>query len=251
MVLLRSLKASIDDIEKAIRKNNNSAEDTTEPPMQVVVNPVVSLPPAIPAYYEAEQRERPIKNKRERIKRTVEYFGVALLAIYTAFTVGMYCANKKAADAAKRAADATSRQIDDFEKVQIARLTFENFNATITPFVVNAEITVRNSGPTVADDLSFKDQTTPYSLETNPFPRPPIGNLAPNPSRGGPSLGPTQTRTYHFWSGAFKVGKEDIFFTPSISYVDIFGKGHRTTDCFTFDAGTKSWVSCPALVQHN
>jgi hypothetical protein len=109
MLLLRSLKTSIDDSKNSISTNSNSAKYPTEPPSQVVVQPIVSLPPAIVAYYEAEQRERPIKDGREKIKRRVEYSGIALLAIYTAFTIGMYYVNKESADAAKIAANAAKK----------------------------------------------------------------------------------------------------------------------------------------------
>jgi hypothetical protein len=133
MLLLRSLKTSVDDSKNSIRTDSNPAKYPSEPPPQVVVQPIVSLPPAVIAYYESEQRERPIKERRERIKRRVEYSGVLILGIYTAFTIGMYFANKKAADAAKSAADAASSalktsqtqfQIDDRTYVWPGKIAF-------------------------------------------------------------------------------------------------------------------------------
>jgi uncharacterized protein YpmB len=46
----------------------------------------------------------------DKAKTATEIFGIILLAIYTGFTVLMYCANKKAADAAKSAADTAQGQ---------------------------------------------------------------------------------------------------------------------------------------------
>jgi hypothetical protein len=52
----------------------------------------------------------------EKIKPYVELVGVCLLAIYTGFTIAMYFANKRAADAAKSAAETASGTLGEIQK---------------------------------------------------------------------------------------------------------------------------------------
>jgi len=47
----------------------------------------------------------------DKAKPFVELAGVVLLAIYTGYTIKMYCANKEAADAARRSADTASEAL--------------------------------------------------------------------------------------------------------------------------------------------
>jgi hypothetical protein len=116
MLRLRSLQTSIDENTRSIREHDNAKEHPEEPPPEIVVRSVVSLPPAIQSHYESERRERPSKKRWDGIKRIVEFCGIGLLAIYTAFTIGMYCANKKAANAAKSAADTAASQLQLSER---------------------------------------------------------------------------------------------------------------------------------------
>ena len=56
------------------------------------------------------------KNFWDHIKTGAELIGIVLLAIYTAYTIKMYCANKKSADAAKSAADTAVSQLELAER---------------------------------------------------------------------------------------------------------------------------------------
>jgi hypothetical protein len=96
------------------------------------------------------------------------------------------------------------RQADDAEAVQAARLTYEEFQATILPgpnFVADVTVTVRNNGSTVADDINFNMSWGAYNLGYNPNPEPTKGQLRPTPDPAGPSLGPGKTRIYQDRAG--------------------------------------------------
>jgi hypothetical protein len=88
---LDAFKASLDKHTEAIREatETNKHTQSDQAPTPRFVNDKIILPPAIPAYYEAEQRERPNKTRWERIKRGVEFvtlvvaIGLAVLTYYT------------------------------------------------------------------------------------------------------------------------------------------------------------------------
>ncbi|HEY4363540.1 MAG TPA: hypothetical protein VGN17_21415 [Bryobacteraceae bacterium] len=135
---LRALAASLHALQQeihAIRDHYEAAEHPEEPPADTVLNGVVSLLPAVTTYYETEQRNRPKRERRERNKRIVETVGVVLLAIYTAFTVGMYCANKTAAEAAKSAAETASKtltsSIEQFRTDERAWIEIDHIDRTL------------------------------------------------------------------------------------------------------------------------
>lgn len=65
------------------------------------------------------------QNWWDKGKPFAEIAGIILLAIYTGYTIKMYCANKKAADAAEKAAKAASAQV---------ALAQESLDATVNQF---------------------------------------------------------------------------------------------------------------------
>ncbi len=183
-----------------------------------------------------------------------------------------------------------SRQLEDFEITQAARLVFEDFQAEIIKgdkFVVDVTIALTNYGATVAHELSMDDQWGQFgsvNLEHQPRPAWSPGTATPRPRVTGPSLGPGKSRIYRFRVGEplfpkhivvptlrFKgaagndirieapdgtmpadrvlTGKEAVFINPTVSYTDIFGKPHITTDCYTYRVVTKTWGGCPNLRQ--
>lgn len=177
MLRLKALQASIDENANAIREQNHTTEGAEGPPPEIIIRSVVSLPPAVEAYYQTEQRERSDKNRRESIKRKVEYGGVALLAIYTLFTVGMYCANKQAADAATSAANTAAAQLQLTERPWITiKLTFTEppqshspgpsltFNTDGTASL-NMFVSLKNIGHSVATAIYVRPQMYPPVFE--------------------------------------------------------------------------------------
>ena len=71
-----------------------------------------------PPYYCAITCEKE-KSWWDKVKPIVELAGVILLAIYTLYTIKMYCANKEAADAAKSAADTAKEALHVSERAYL------------------------------------------------------------------------------------------------------------------------------------
>jgi len=63
----------------------------------------ISLPAAIPAYYQSEQGERPSRNTRERIKIAIEFGGFASAVVLSVLTLYTLKATREATQVANRA----------------------------------------------------------------------------------------------------------------------------------------------------
>jgi hypothetical protein len=262
-------KVLIDWINKTETKMNdfdsNDQQRDTERDVKQPPPPLERTDSAIhdPASSHQTKKEEP--NWPQRIEAVCAVLLVVITGFYTYYAARQLHkmkrsteAAEKAANAATSAADTAARQLDDAELRESARLTFQEIKATIVPgkdFVVDVSVTIVNSGPTVADDLSFKQQSASPSLENNPNPIPATPGQTPaNPSTAGPSLAYGQTKTYKYRDGGtdrVTAGKDMFLLIPSISYRDIFGCAHRTTDCLAYDPRIKDWISCPTLHQHN
>ncbi|MFZ0639501.1 MAG: hypothetical protein WA020_03875 [Candidatus Acidiferrales bacterium] len=83
-------------------------QETKSPP------PALESPP--PSVASAGETE---KNWWARVKPFVQCAGVVLLAIYTGFTVAMYFANKRSADAARSAADTANESLHISERAYL------------------------------------------------------------------------------------------------------------------------------------
>jgi hypothetical protein len=95
----------------------------------------------------------------DKVKPYVETAGVVLLAVYTGYTIKMYCANKRAADAAQTAAgaakDAANTARDSLNIVQRAYISFKEVGGSRTGIVgdpksinLTVTFTLENSGYT-------------------------------------------------------------------------------------------------------
>jgi hypothetical protein len=253
--LLREIKRYIDTISK----KNSSTDSPSQPPPEIIIHPVVSLPPAVHAYYEAEQRERPRKNRRERIKRGVEYGGIALLAVYTYFTIGIYTATKDAAKAATSAADTASQtlsksiesfriderawiEIDRIERTQVSvkggnfgaafryRLYPRNVGKTEAHgIVVNAARNMQTS-ISLESDADGMERTQgaillnalPREVRENPIPK----VIAPNTSTVFPFVMDGQEPQI------FVKDEWVSYLIGRIDYMDVFGMRHWMKFCF-------------------
>src|SRR5580704_12972391 len=83
---LNDFKAALDKYAEAVYKDQDAGQNSNRPQIQGVIRSEVSLPPAVQAYYEAEEIERPSKNKWERIKRVIEvvaFFAAIVAAFFT------------------------------------------------------------------------------------------------------------------------------------------------------------------------
>src|ERR1017187_9841678 len=94
-------------------KNQNRSAHHTPPDSQQCQHfpngpiSVICVPPAPSSEEEAEKKKQ---KRRKTIKFRVEIAGIVILLVYAFFTILIWCATKKAADAAKQSADAATLQ---------------------------------------------------------------------------------------------------------------------------------------------
>lgn len=88
---------------------SNKQPDKTKPDISTA-STISKSPPTKPHYEITCKQE---KHWWDKVKPFVEMLGIALLAIYTGFTIKMYYANRDAAEAAKSAAGAAGRSADE------------------------------------------------------------------------------------------------------------------------------------------
>jgi hypothetical protein len=118
---------------------------------------VSSLPPAQNHCHITRKAE---KNWWNKFKPFLQIAGVILLAVYTLYTIKMYCANKEAADAASKAAN-TAR--DAMTRVQRPWLGIDGLPTEIEPFTSGGgvlRLTVNNFGTAPALHVAVVMQTS-------------------------------------------------------------------------------------------
>jgi hypothetical protein len=81
---LEAIHQAIKDHAESVAKYQQSEQSDRQQQAQTGINTVVRLPIEVSEYYRAEQGERPVKNRRERIRITLEIVGV-IAAVGLAF----------------------------------------------------------------------------------------------------------------------------------------------------------------------
>ena len=129
------------------------------------IPPVTSAPVLPPSNKHVEITSKSEKNWWDKFKPFVEIAGVVILAVYTLYTIKMYCANKEAADAAKSAATTAANQLvlgeRPWVKIKhgiVSPLTFDIVRNGGPMAIMTLEDTLENVGQTVAlNVLSWED----------------------------------------------------------------------------------------------
>jgi len=136
----------------------------------------VSKPDIPPAPHSYQITCNAKKDWRDKIKFWAELIGLAFLIAYTVFTALMYCANKKAANAATKAAtiaaDTLTKTVEQFRTDERAWVEIESIKLRSvipeTPGFPNRsfiyDVFTKNVGKTVARDIDLKRVT---SLDAN------------------------------------------------------------------------------------
>lgn len=194
----------------------------------------------------------------DKIKPFVEIFGIFLLAIYTAYTIKMYCANQKAADAAKSAADTAATQLKLSERSWVGMATFNigedhpgrdvPFGPIIAPNVpIAGNFFLQNFGKTPARidgvGIQLEVRSTPVP---NDFPY-------KNADKKGPIMFPdksfqtTNTDDITISETDFQQlsapGGKRLAFHGIVRYHDTFGQ-HWTKFCLTWTGQSKFFSNC-------
>lgn len=151
-------KALLDQDNKAIAAKKKTEEHTGEPKPLPPANPIIGLHPAIEAYYQSEQHDRPSKDLWERIKRWFEFIGIAV-AIWLGFlTYSSLQETRKQASIMQRQLEATDRPWIEITTAEVT--TDANFfrvpDANQPVMTLGIRIGVKNVGRSVAQNVRMK-----------------------------------------------------------------------------------------------
>jgi hypothetical protein len=124
---------------QSISESNTAIDASDEPAINAgdsdpgipCADGVPATPPAVTQY---TITCRPKKDLLDKIKFGFEIGGIVLLSVYTTYTIKMYSANKKAADAATDAAKAASDQVE-LMAAQLAPFVQMRIDAKTAPWM--------------------------------------------------------------------------------------------------------------------
>lgn len=195
----------------SISENRDAPHSDREPAKRP--NRAVQQVPEAPTKSEFPPSEskccKPCEKKRDWFdygKIGLEIAGFAVICVYAAYTIKIYCANQKSADAAKSAADTAASQLELTQRPWVfvkdakvaSPLTFDKDGAHVT-----FEITIHNSGLTPAVNALILPKLYPLPLIESA--RPPVERLCDATSYASSTTGllifpntdsPPQTLTF-------------------------------------------------------
>ncbi len=250
-------------VPAAPQTNQNPANNTANPndTISSAAIPEVKVPPSKTCHTVT------CKTKRDGwdiAKLVAEFVGLGFLIAYTIYTAGIYCANKKAAEAAKKAADTADATLK-LSTAELAVISFEpEIKGNISPsggvtpnyFWVHYKIVVKNAGNVIAHNITVFPQEGSFGEHTPLTQRPDFKPLvsADSPPGVPTALAPTDTFTFDWDSGVPDEGKPRdqywIFWIKvTVGYEDIFGPKKPLVYCMRYSprrgkGNRYEWASC-------
>lgn len=192
------------------------------------------------------------KAKLRKPKFVLEVAGFVVLSIYAGFTIAMFFATKKAANAASDSAATTQRQMADFEASQGAIIVFEKFEVVIDnkrPLRLSLKYTIKNTGQTAARNVNIVEGRGGGNINSHMY-----GNTYIPPEQGG--IGPTLPSGQTLSSA----GVGQMYFTDddrdtehrftmvhvTVNYYDVFGNFKWEPICKIYAPSPDGdWQDCP------
>jgi hypothetical protein len=232
---------------------NNPTPDTERESSKQPKHPEIPVPPTPtpkpecqPTKHHCEITCKTEKNWWDKAKPYVESAGIVLLAVYTFFTILMYCANKKAADAAKSAADTAASQLEftqnSFREEQRAWIGVPDIKIVSLPSPAKMNVIFHNSGRTPALHLrgasayaissTFMDGPNPKYIAQLEKELATKGYTAIAPDGGGTlEAGDRDGYVSKQWRN-IRGGTEFLYLYGVFRYNDTAGRPHATTYCY-------------------
>ncbi len=173
--LIKQLIGKLEHISEPQPVRKNEATPNTEGESDVEtghsnnsIPSTASVPQPQPTKTRYHITYQPEKDWWDKNKRYVEIGGAILLAVYTFFTIKMYCANKQAADAATSAAKTAANELDLSERPWIyadlavsGQLVFDDPSTQAIATTLRFLVTLRNIGHSVALDVNDWEDIIP------------------------------------------------------------------------------------------
>jgi hypothetical protein len=252
-------------------KHKADAEEKEPPPDIQTAGGVPNPPPTVTHEYITHKPER---DWWDTVRPYVEISGAVLLAVYTFFTIKMYCANKQSADAATSAANTATAalrlgQLDQRAWLKVEGEPTKEGKKPDAQLIVGQPVLyplqVRNMGKTSAKNIDmsiFVDildalQEVPLGRISNPtddphghisagivFPNEDFKHVVTRPGKDGQPLPLTDLE-----ATAMNNGKAYLAIYGIVTYDDVFKVHHFTKFCDyrgTVGASTLKVQSCVA-----
>jgi hypothetical protein len=208
---------------------NKPAQNAEREPNIQATNPNPTIPPTLrtpqlpPTHPHYEITCKPEKDWWEKFKPFVELGGLILLAVYTGYTIKMYCANKQAADAAKSAVVDVQRA---FITVDTNFLTLSSEPSQINSQGIEPQVLLENAGTTPTRSLVMDSSYQYFSPGTMPanFSFPDLSGGPPHNEYLGPKAKIVAARVDVPMSTEEEIadGKKHLFIWGWATYKDIF-----------------------------
>jgi hypothetical protein len=141
--------------QDSIGGQNQAAQQPEKPQAQIAHSRAELKPP--PPKPECKHPCKEKKHWLDYVTFGLELLGLIVLCIYAAYTIKIYCANKKAADAAKSAADTAASQLELAERPWIdANISIDGpFEFNVNGANVHLKFTLRNTGHSPAQSINI------------------------------------------------------------------------------------------------
>jgi hypothetical protein len=211
----------------------------------------ISPPPPPKAHCEITCKTE--KDFWDHVKTGAELLGIVLLAVYTGYTIKMYCANKQAADAAESAAGTASNALkftqDSFRDEQRAWVGVPDLQIVSLPSPTTIDAFLHNSGRTPALHVH---RASAYMLRDHIVDGPGPEDIAMIEKKiltsGEIAIAPEEKAAlessdgdnyvFNKWA-KIQSGTEFVYIYGIIRYADVANRTHKTTFCYFLRHPTK------------
>jgi hypothetical protein len=259
--LLRDIHTSNQNLADAIRAHTKAYEHAQEAHQEAPPSPI-NLPPAITAYYESEQNERPSKNRWEVIGRIIALITVIAALAVAIFTYRTLRQVTKQVNLAQGQLRVMQRQLRMDQRAWII-VKYQTIQL-IDGKPITVPLAMENIGNTVAKNVSGKvavyltkageDPDLDYGPGNTHYEFGPTGLFIPNTPdvmnwiaiRDGKQI--ILTAAAH---RAIIEGNTLITVHGKIDYRDIFGDSHWLTFCQQTGGGTMRPSSSNKCASYN
>src|ERR1035437_6901276 len=186
------------------------------------------------------------KDWRDKAKFWAEMLGLIVLIAYTIFTGLMYCANKKAADAAKSAADTAANSLKISERAYLGTdrpsqvpegiyLKVVNYgHSPASNVLIHVDKMVAPFFTQIPKSLDLRETVTAYGSDKNIIPPNGYYDLVIQLSDIG----------IHDFAG-LGLNKRVLYIQTTVEYGTIFGEKESIETCFLWNPSHPTFVSCP------
>jgi hypothetical protein len=238
-----------------VRENNQTPDTSRETDVQAHhSNPDIPSTPSVssspPSKTHCQITYKIEKDWWDKTKPFVEIAGLVLLLIYTAYTIKIYRANAKAANAAKSAADTARDTLIASQRAWVGMKGFFLPVKVLPNVPLSASYGQVNFGHgpalSVGNRAAFgvlEQELTVEQAETRLATAKSPNTYTMFPSEETPA-GQASVTINNYWLGRVNNGKAWLYYFGDTVYRDEFKAVHRTTFCSVYNPAAKQFQYC-------